>query len=153
MNILNTVILFAILLKLVAASEDSMEAFKEAVENNNLETAVEIFRGGEASFQSDGIKHAIQIGDPDFIVRFIKRVKPADKAVLTTILTDCSLDAMKQVIEHVDFPMDNLLRAASEPSVFCSQEKINYLFGKMDHLGAYTSHSIWHMEALSSQSY
>ena len=113
-----------------------MEAFKEAVENNNLETAVKIFQGGEASFQSGGIKHAIQRGDPDFIVRFIKRVKPADKAVLTTILTDCSLDVMKQVIEQVDFPRENLLSAASEPSVFCSQEKINYLFGKMDHFEA-----------------
>ena len=135
MNILNTVIIFAILLNCTTACGGSIDAFKEAVENNNLETAVEIFRGGEASFQSDGIKHAIQIGDPDFIVRFIKRVKPADKAVLTTILTDRSLDVMKQVIEHVDFPMENLPSAASEPSVFCSQEKINYLFGKMDHLG------------------
>ena len=138
MNILNTVIIFAILLTFVAASEDSMEAFKEAVENSNLETAVKIFQGGEASFQSDGIKHAIQRGDPDFIVRFIKRVKATDKAALIMILTDCSLDVMKQIIEHVDFPKRNLLRAASEPSVFCSQEKINYLFGKMDHFGGLT---------------
>jgi hypothetical protein len=73
----------------------------------------------------------VEIDDPSFIVDSIKRLNLVDKDILTALCSSRSLDVMRQAIEQLEFPQHSLAHAASEPAVFYSPEKLNYLFTKI----------------------
>ena len=127
MRISIVAIFLVIFVKCTDGSLMNIHKFKNAVDEGDLETVVDMCRQGIIS----NVNYVIEKAAPNFIINFIKQFNLIGKCVLAELCTVRSMEVIKQVNDQVEFPQTSLIYAASEPVVFCSPERMNYFLTKM----------------------
>ena len=129
MNILNAFVLFAIILKCVAASEEDVgAAFKKAVDGENFEWLKESYRSWEN--RKDLLDDVIGRGF-DVTIQFIQNVKNAKECVLAALF-DQGEDMVDGVLGGINYNDDDLWRLTNyRPELAVSREKLFRVLGKI----------------------